>query len=761
MTRFSKALLILAILCAGASLARVAAQAQATTAIAGNHPAAIPPGWTPAPDSRQIDLTAVLALRNTSQLAQLESDLQNRHSPNYHQWLTTDQFVAQFGPTSDQMSAVAAWLTQQGFDVTGTNQRTRRVFFTGTVGTIKQALATSIVTDGTNYVNTSDPMVPAELAPTIQAILGLSGLTQPSNSETSTARKNSKTALAELFSDEVVTYKGKTTGPNFAPSDLYTFYNETPVLNGGNTGTGSPDCVGLAEFGDVSTPALNKFDAQFNLPPVVLKRILVNGSNPGLPSDYEPALDVEWVHAVAPNTPMYFYLANASTTRTPYLDAITRAVDDNKCGAISSSVEDKDPCPDVSTLQVYNTEVEQGVVQGQTIFKSSGDFGDNWVCGNPSNPVIPPTAAPTPTTYPQASCTMVPPTATGSQPSVDEEAASPFETSVGGTQFKPVYLADLDASLVSDGIEMAWNGGGSNGANCPVKDSTGGGKSVVFAKPPWQAGFKVPTDDGARDIPDVAMGADGSAPGFFVYGKNDKDSSVTLIATGGTSIATPMWAAISRLIARSQGVTRLGNINARLYELGNLREPASGLQDITEGNNDDGGIPGYSAGPGYDQVTGWGSPNIALLVAAFPGVALSAEQMSVKVARRTSAQVSTFSLANTTADPLQLTGLTLAVTSPKLFSSLQASATVAGVTQSVTVTPSKQTVLTFSTPLVIPPDTPPDNLTAQVTLTVTAAKKGGPSSLSLAAGSVSISDGQGGIIMVTGLPAALAKVKVQ
>src|SRR5208282_620986 len=172
-------------------------------------------------------------------------------------------------------------------------------------------------------------------------------------------------------------------------------------------------------------------------------------------------------------------------------------------------------------------------------------------------------------------------------------------------------------------------------------------------------------------------------------------------------------------------------------------------------------IPGYSAGPGYDQVTGWGSPNIALLVAAFPGVALSAEQMSVKVARRTSAQVSTFSLANTTADPLQLTGLTLAVTSPKLFSSLQASATVAGVTQSVTVTPSKQTVLTFSTPLVIPPDTPPDNLTAQVTLTVTAAKKGGPSSLSLAAGSVSISDGQGGIIMVTGLPAALAKVKVQ
>jgi len=56
-----------------------------------------------------------------------------------------------------------------------------------------------------------------------------------------------------------------------------------------------------------------------------------------------------------------------------------------------------------------------------------------------------------------------------------------------------------------------------------------------------------------------------------------------------------MWAALTRLIAQAQGVTRLGNINPRLYELGNLLNPALGLHDITIGNNDDNGIKGYDA----------------------------------------------------------------------------------------------------------------------------------------------------------------------
>jgi len=727
-----------AVLLIATSFAPTPSGAQMLQALTGNHPAAISSGWLPAPGSLRIDLIAVLSLRNTSQLTQLEADLQNRHSPRYHQWLTTNQFAAQFGPTKEQMAEVAGWLAQQGFTVTASVQRTRRVYFTGTVATIKQALGTSLVSDGTNYLNTSDPVVPAELASTIQAILGLSSLPHlpASDSRNSATRKRSIGSQSGLFSDAVV----GGIGPNFAPADLYNFYNETPVRNAGNFGTSAPDCVGLPELGDVTNGALKKFNSQFKLPPVSLKRILVNGQNPGLPSDNEPALDVEWVHAVAPKTPINVYLASG---KTGYLDAITRAVDDNVCGAISGSVEDS--CPDLATLQVYNSVLEQGVVQGQTFFHSSGDYGDNWPCGNviPQSPI-----------YDQSTCGTVPSNGTGSQPSVDEEAASPFVTSVGGTQFAPIYLSGFDASVVGDGLEVAWNDEEEKSDNCPAKDATGGGRSVVFPKPAWQTGSSVP-DDGVRDVPDIALGADGSSPGFFVYSRAAGESSATLVATGGTSIASPIWAAISRLIAQSQGVTRLGNINPRLYELGNLQPPSTGLHDITSGDNDDGEIPGYSAGPGYDQVTGWGTPNIALLVAAFPGAALSVTPAKVNIRPGSSVQASTFSVANTTFDPLQLTSIVVTITSPRLFSVLQASAAASGTTQQVSAAPSRLNVLVFPSPMLIPA-----GQSALVALTLTAANQRGSSSLSLKAGTVGINDGQGGIIEVTGLPTALASVKV-
>jgi subtilase family serine protease len=726
-------------------IAPQSAHAQSTVALTGNHSASIPSAWTPAPDSQQINLTTVLALRNQGQLAQLESDLQNRHSPNYHQFLTTYQFVAAFGPTPDQMTAVVSWLTAQGFTVTSTNLRTRRVEFTGSVASIRQTLGTAIVTDGVDFANLSDPAVPASLAPTIEAILGLTSLPPPFSSESPRAIEGEVSeAFTDVMSDEVI----GTLGPNFAPADFYTFYNETPVLNGGNHGTGKPDCVAIPEDGNLSNNALAKFNKQFNLPPVSLRRIAVNGKTPGLAGDNEPALDVEWVHALSPNTPIRIYFGTGSSTS--YLAAITGAVDDNVCGAITSSIEDT--CPDVATLNTYNSVLEQAAAQGQTVFKSAGDYGDNWYCGN-----VIPSSAPI---YDQSNCEIsgspLPASATGSQPSVDEEAASPFLTSVGGTQFTPVYLNGADASLVGDGLETAWNGNGDKGDHCPVKDSTGGGKSVVFSKPAWQTGIGVP-DDGARDIPDVALGANGdNAPGFFVYSRSSGESFVSLVATGGTSIATPMWAAISRLIAAAEGVTRLGNINPRLYELGNLQSLSTGLHDVTEGDNTDGKVPGYSAGVGYDQVTGWGSPNIAILVTAFPGAAVPSQVIaSNSIDRSTSGEAASFSVTNTTPDTLELSGFTLGVRAPKLYASWQASATANGATQNATATPSKLVAFTFPSSLAIP-----SGQTAEITLTATAAKKKGSSTLSLALGSVSVSD-DGTAIPVGGLPTTLASVSVQ
>jgi len=698
----------LALVCSLVTMAASAARAQSTVALSGNHPAAVPSGWAPAAEAKPLALTAVVALRNTGELAQLIHDLQDRHASRYHQWMTTDQFVSRFGPTPEQMSAVTNWLRSQGFEVTSSDRRMRRVNFTATVGSASQAFGISFVGDGTSYANTADPQLPSSIAPLVQAILGLSRMSASAGSEGRSALgpHKSDAGPAGYIADAIVSGQG----PNFAPADLYKFYDETPVLEAGNQGTVAPDCIALTEDGDVSDKALTDFVTQFNLPPVKMKKILVNGGNPGMPSDNEPALDVEWAHAVAPATPIYFYLADPSKASTPYLDTITRAVDDNVCGTISSSFEDL--CPDQATLSTYESVLQQAVVQGQTVFHSSGDYGSNWICGN---------VIPIPPIYDQSSCDKVPKTATGSQPSVDEEAASPNLTSVGGTQFTPVYdSAGNDMSVMTDDLEVTWNGGENKPNNCPAKDASGGGKSQIYTKPDWQTGFNVP-NDGARDVPDVAMGANGNAPGFFAYSLQQGQDEVQLVTTGGTSIATPMWAGVSRLIANAQGVARLGNVNPRLYELGNLQSPSSGLHDIVAGNNDDSGIPGFNAGPGYDQVTGWGSPDIALLVAAFPGASLAGNTTSVSLAAGESAEAGSFSITNTTADPLQLTAISIRVTSSGLLSQLQADASAGGSSQQASVNPSGNTTLSFPTPLVIPA-----SQSAQVVLTVRAAGSAAP-----------------------------------
>jgi len=72
-----------------------------TVAIAGNHPNIALTGWKPAAGELKIHMTAVLALRNRRELAELKTQLQQPGSPNYHKWLSTAEFIRRFGPTSD------------------------------------------------------------------------------------------------------------------------------------------------------------------------------------------------------------------------------------------------------------------------------------------------------------------------------------------------------------------------------------------------------------------------------------------------------------------------------------------------------------------------------------------------------------------------------------------------------------------------------------------------------------------------------------
>jgi subtilase family serine protease len=767
--------------------------AQEAKAVVGNHVGSAAAMYhSELPDAQVLDLEVVMALNNRDQLNQLQAELQNPDSPNYRKWLTPDDFADRFGPTPAQMQAVANWLTGEGLQVTAIDPISRTVRFSATYSQVKAVLQTRITTDGHDYANVSDPQVPAELAPTIVSIEGLTSQEPLANGGNTDAIVSSCTSAS---GDPPCN-----TLPFFGPGDLYTFYDEIPVLSGGNLGTGgagSPaDCIAMPENGSVNPQALTNFVTQFTglpsqlpsglLPPIALTTVVptvagVTPQPPGLPSDNEPYLDIEWSHAVSPNTPIRVYYSNES-----YLAAMQSAVDENMCGVITSSVESN--CPPVTTILALDDVEAQAVAQGQTVFHSSGDYGSNWHCGSPIPAMIAqPSATPTPipqAPYKQSKCSTV----SGSgytdsknrlwQPSIDEQAASPNVTSVGGTQFKPVYDdAGNDLSTVSQGLEQAWNNQDpepkkqkAKSKKCPIKDSSGGGPSVLFPKPAWQAGVGVPPD-GARDIPDVAMGANGSLvaaggegnlPGFFVATQKSTDPAPTFNITGGTSIASPMWAGVSRLIAQAQGVTRLGNINQRLYELGNLQSLSSGLHDITEGNNSDGGIAGYSAGPGFDLATGWGSPDIAKLVAAFPGAAATTTPVTTNVSAGQTAAAGTITVTNTTSGPLNLSSVTVNLSDSAIFTSLTLSATVASVpTQVVAAVPAPTSVFTFSSAVVIPSGGFATLVLQGGTALATAPPSSASSNQTLGQGSIVVGDGQGGNIQVSGLPATLGSVTVQ
>ena len=163
----------------------------------------------------------------------------------------------------------------------------------------------------------------------------------------------------------------------------------------------------------------------------------------------------------------------------------------------------------------------------------------------------------------------------------DFPASSPNVLGCGGT------------SLPEAGRETAWNDGAGGGAS-------GGGFSAHFPQPAYQKGI----GGSGRGVPDVAADAD-PRTGYNV--RIDGQDTVA----GGTSAVAPLWAGLLALVNQALG-RRAGFVNPTLYA------NPSALRDVTSGNND-----GFSAGPGWDPVTGLGSPNGAAVQAALAGAATS------------------------------------------------------------------------------------------------------------------------------------------
>jgi subtilase family serine protease len=375
----------------------------------------------------------------------------------------------------------------------------------------------------------------------------------------------------------------------YGPYDLGKVYNFPSNLNGrGQT------IIIVDAYGSPTIVAdLKAFDKYFRVPaPRSFKIINVAGTGATGSGDLhgwgiETSLDVEYAHAMAPEANIV--LAVAATDNNYDINAAEAQVFPRYPGAIvSQSFGDWETDATAGTSFTDEHKIFQAATRlGDTLLASAGDLGATWTRATG-------TTSPAIASYP---------------------ASDPLVTSVGGTQGNP-YPGGLEVARAYGG-EATWNE--------PQFDAaTGGAPSILFQAPSWQLGV---TGYSTRTIPDVAYDA-------AVNGGVEVFASPFIWLVGGTSVGSPQWAAIFALVNQARASAEhdsIGFANAALYKLGTQgarsdrgaqgdeRSSSAVFHDITIGNNALDSTIGFSAKLGYDLTTGWGTPNVANLVAALAG----------------------------------------------------------------------------------------------------------------------------------------------
>jgi uncharacterized protein (TIGR03437 family) len=699
----------------------------------------------PVDPSMQLPYVTLVLKPSPNQQADLDQLLaqqQDLSSPNYHAWLTPEQYGDRFGVSQADIDKMVAWLGQLGLTVASVSRARNAIAFGGTASQISSAFGVEIhryqVGGESHYANATDPTIPVAFQGVALAIRGLHDF-RPKPRLQRGARPRD-TADGENY---------------LGPGDTAAIYDITPLYNAGINGTGYK--LAIVGQTDIQLSDIEQYRNYFGLPANDPTVILVPGSpDPGIQASSgdlsESDLDLELSGAVARDATILFVNSSANYGFGGAFQSLYYAIDQNLAPVISISYGDCELDTGSATAQTWASWAMQANAQGQTIFAASGDTGAADCVGDGDGPTI------------------------DNALSVDLPGALPEVTSVGGTEFNEGsgnYWSSTNASgrvsALSYIPETAWNDSASDG----TPSASGGGASVFFPKPSWQAGTGVPAD-GARDVPDVSISASADHDGYEIV----TGGKVSVV--GGTSVGGPQFAGITVLLGQYlvangfQSSPALGNINPSLYPLARV---AGVFHDITTGNNIVNPCQGlrnctaspigYSAAVGYDQVTGLGTPDVYNLVTSWHAGAVTAkESPSMKLA---ASQASvTFSGATvltatvTSPNGKTPTGTVAFSTGTYALGTATLSGSGTGATATLTLTGVQLAVGANSITASYAGDTSYYGQTATVSVTVTSSATGSPSIGGLSnAGSYTQAFAPGGILAVFGTKLASATASAQ
>ncbi len=520
-----------------------------------------------------------LPLRNAADLDALIQRQGDKSSPDYHHFLTPQQFRAAYGPSATDLATVATALRGQGFDTHVTSQG---VLAAAPQATVEQTFGIHVrqtTQRGRSGLSLDRaPVLPQSLTK-LGATVNVSQLAKHVDS-----KRVSKTPWVETPANRY-----SDVGPYWF-TDLKQAYGYPAY----QTANGRGRSIGVVIDSDVLDSDLALYFGHEKAPVPVIERRPVNGGAPFDPNSgdsFEASLDVQQSLGSAPGAHLVLYNI-PSLYDNDILAGYQAVVDDNKVDAVNSSfglcelyyTKAYNGGTDyTSILQQYHDIFRQGNAQGITFVASSGDEGA-YECENVAG--------------------------TRFIKGVSSPADDPDVTAVGGTNLVTASVSgSLNSSYVSenayyDRFDPA------QGALPNEIWGSGGGISVLFNRPWYQ--LLVNTRSGQRTIPDVAMHMGGCPEGSVQPCDPARSSDITAVGGGlylliGTSASSPEFMGLLAVTEQTLG-TRLGNANGYIYALSAAFGNAAYRQNIPGDN-------GYPATPGYNYVLGNGTPRAAVFAA--------------------------------------------------------------------------------------------------------------------------------------------------
>lgn len=632
-----------------APAARIVASVDETslTTLKGNVPARARAEYDQGEASSSTQMTHVRLVlsRSSDQQAALDAylvALQDKSSPNYHKWLTPEQFGSLYGPAASDVSTIVAWLESHGLKLEAVSAGRTNIAFSGSVNQMEEAFHTTIHTYSENgvqfYSNTTDPQIPSALGTVVKGVARLNTvkpkpqytLGRMGTYDPSTGTKKALTSSEARVRPEL-TYEDSS-GDQYlyvVPADAATIYN-TPnsTLNAnytsGTSYTGSGVTIGIGGDSAITSSYVTAYRSLFlgdTTAPTITNINSVAENSDAI----EAYLDVEVSGGLAPGATIHLYVDSDLFT------AVERAISDNTVDIFSLSFGECEQYLSTSDNQYISGLWEQAASQGIAVTVSTGDSGSagcDYPTDSSGNNVTAATGglgvnalASTPyniavggTDYPAlltSFSTYVTPatsksSAKGSASTYYRTALSyiPEATWNDSTETNTTISANIPWTAVSGYTSYANIVGGSGGkSSCSANSTTYSGNNVNvgtcssgYSKPTWQTGTGVPSD-GVRDLPDISLlAADGmdGATWLICYPYTSKGTTTQLCVkdssgswsfagVGGTSASAPAFAGILALVQQKTG-SRLGQAAANLYSLYNGSHSSAIFHDVTTGN---------------------------------------------------------------------------------------------------------------------------------------------------------------------------------